>query len=184
MPRPIRYRMNYEKAIEAIVWLADQKSGIDIYHIVKVLFYADKKHINQYARPILGDTYICADYGPMPSGIRDLLTENSWLDPSYIQLVAASIKIIQTSPYMKVAALRKANLDYFSGTEIECLHKALKEYGDKSFSELKELSHDEKCYQETEFREPIDYSLMVDDDNPNREQLIKELADTAPYIQL
>ena len=34
MADQIRYRINYEKAIEAIVWLTTQQPGIDIYHIV------------------------------------------------------------------------------------------------------------------------------------------------------
>jgi len=54
MPPPIIYRVNYNKAVEALVWIADQKPGVDIYHVAKVFFYADKKHVNRYARPILG----------------------------------------------------------------------------------------------------------------------------------
>lgn len=48
----VSYRINYEKAIEAIVWLVNEKPEIDLYHISKVLFYADKAHLNKYARPL------------------------------------------------------------------------------------------------------------------------------------
>jgi hypothetical protein len=37
MRTKISYKLNFEKAIEALVWLAQNKPGIDIYHIAKVL---------------------------------------------------------------------------------------------------------------------------------------------------
>ena len=33
----------------------------------KLLFFADKLHLNRYGRPILGDCYFCLDHGPVPS---------------------------------------------------------------------------------------------------------------------
>ena len=66
----VRYEISYDKAIEVLVWLANTKPGIDIYHVCKVLFYADKSHINKYLRPIIGDYYIKMDYGPVPSGVQ------------------------------------------------------------------------------------------------------------------
>ncbi len=64
MGNRIDYRINYEKAIETIVWLASEKPGIDIYHLGKVLFYADKKHY-------LVLFYACqTSYQPAPDGCR------------------------------------------------------------------------------------------------------------------
>lgn len=183
MSNTIRYRINYNKAVETIVWLANQKPGIDIYHVAKVIFYADKKHLNRYARPIIGDTYFCMDYGPVPSGIYDLITENSWLNPEYLQLMSESL-IIQKSPYPKIASLREPNMEFFSETDIDCLKESLEEYGNKSFGELKDMTHDEKCYLETGSKQPIDYTLMIDDDNPNRDEIIQEMSETSLYIQL
>jgi len=183
MEHTIQYRTNYEKAIETIVWIAGQKPGIDLYHVVKVMFYAEKMHVNRYARPIIGDTYICGDYGPLPSGVHDLITEDSWLSPDHLKLVADSL-VIQRSPYPKIAASRKPNMAYFSGTDLECLKESLEEYGEKSFDELKEITHNETCYLETAFKQPIDYALMVDEDNPNRDEIIDEMSETSPYIQV
>lgn len=179
----IAYRINYDKAVEVIIWLADQKPDIDIYHVAKVLFYADKMHINRYARPILGDTYISMDYGPVPSGVRDLITKNSWLNPDYLQIIEDSLKIEQ-SPYPRLTALRKPNMDFFSGTDIECLQESLGKYGNKSFDELKNLTHAERYWFETDITQPINYVLMVDEDNPNRDEIIEEMSQTSVYVQV
>jgi uncharacterized phage-associated protein len=183
MKPQISFHINYEKAIEALVWLADQRPGIDIYHVAKVLFYADKKHVNRYARPVLGDTYICMDYGPVPSGVRDLITEGSWLSPDYLDKASAAL-IIEQKPHTTIRARRKPNLMFFSRTDLECLSESLSEYGEKSFSELMNLTHNEKCWIGAGANQPIDYSLLVDDDNPNREDILEEMAETAGYIQI
>jgi len=172
---PITYRINYQKAIETIIWIAQQKPGIDIYHIAKILFYADKLHVNRYARPITGDHYICMDYGPVPSGIKDLIDKNSWLNPIYLSEVSKSIQI-DKEPYTNIKALRPPRMDYFSKTDIECLELSLEEYGDKTFDELFELTHDEKCSINTGTNQPIDYTLLVDDDNPHKDEIINEIS--------
>ena len=179
----IDFRINYEKAIETIVWLANENPGIDIYHMGKVLFYADKKHINRYARPIIGDTYVRMEYGPAPSGVQDLISKNFWLSPDYIENVTNAIKI-KNSPHPSIFALRRPNMDYFSGTDIECLKESLFEYSDKSFEFLKKTTHNERCWLETSPNQPIDYTLLVDEDNPNREEILKEMSETAAYLQV
>jgi len=183
MNKPIAFRVNYEKSIETIVWLANKNKGLDIYHVAKVLFYADKLHVNRYARPILGDTYICMDYGPVPSAIRDLINENSWLSPDYLQKLSESVTI-EKAPYPKIFPKRDPDMNYFSGTDIECLEESLKEYGDKSFDDLKQITHDEKCWIEAGINQPIDYALFVDKENPYREEILEEMFQTAAYAQV
>jgi hypothetical protein len=178
----IAYRINYEKAIEALIFLADKKPGIDIYHVAKVLFYADKMHVNKFARPILGDTYICMDHGPVPSGVRDLITDNPWLSPDLIDKKSESLSI--EGKRYNLTAKRKPNLDYFSKTDLDCLIAALREHGGKTFSELRAQTHDEKCYMESGSNQPIDYALLIEDDNPNRQSILEEMKEAAPYVQL
>ena len=52
-----RYAVHTAKAVETIVWLANAKPGIDVYHVVKCAFFADKDHLNRFGRPIAGDDY-------------------------------------------------------------------------------------------------------------------------------
>jgi uncharacterized phage-associated protein len=183
MKTQIAYRINYEKAVEALVWLADQKPGIDIYHVAKVLFYADKKHVNRCARPILGDTYICMNYGPVPSGVRDLISEGSWLSPDYLEKASEALSV-ENKPYPTLTARRKPDPLLFSRTDLECLRESLSEYGEKSFPELMELTHNDRCWIESGANQPIDYALFVDDSNPNRQEILEEMAETAAYVQL
>ncbi len=182
MEEKITYRVNYEKAIETLIWLATKKPGIDIYHIAKVLYYAEKTHLNKYARPIIGDTYIRMSYGQVPSAVRDLITKNSWLDPNYLDYFSSSL-IVNKEPYENLTALRAPKLEHFSDTDIECLENALNKYGDISFNDLKNISHQEKTWLETGEKRPIDYLLMVDEDNVNKDEIIEEIRCTAQYAR-
>lgn len=177
----IKYRLSYEKAIEALVWLAHEQPGMDVYHVAKILFYAEKLHINRHAKPIIGDTYICMDYGPVPSGVRDLITQNPWLNPDHLMKFKDAI-LVGNEPNTNISTNRKPDMGYFSKTDIECLQEALSEYGPKSFGELKDLTHNEVCWLDTMQNQPIDYELMVDESNPHRNRIIEEMAETSAYV--
>lgn len=185
MKKRILFHLSYDKAVEAIIFLATKKPGIDMYHIAKVFFYADKEHVNNYGRPILGDSYINMPYGPVPSGVRDILTKNSWmLSPKLVDRIDDTLTIADREDYYKVEAKRDPDLSLFSKSDINALLVALEKYGDLSFDQLYTLSHAEKCYYETEPSEKIDYAIMIDDNNPMREDIISHMREISPYIQV
>jgi uncharacterized phage-associated protein len=183
MGQKMSYQMDYEKAIEAMVWLANRNPGIDIYHVAKILYYAEKTHLNRYGRPIIGATYIRMEFGQVPSEVRDLITKNAWMvEPDYLKRFSAAIKI-NKEPYDKLKALRKADMNYFSDTDIECLEESLNKYGKLSFSELKKISHKERTWIETEENDDIDYLLMVDEEDENREETIEDIRTISQYVR-
>src|SRR5690606_9928660 len=69
----IRFRTNPEKALEVILWFASKREGIDFHSILKLLFFADKYHLNGYGRPIVGDQYKALPYGPVAQTTYDIL---------------------------------------------------------------------------------------------------------------
>ena len=184
MKEPIRFKISYDKATEAIVWLAHMKPQLDIYRVAKVLFFADKMHINKYARPIIGDTYIKMPRGPVPSAVRDLIVENPWLSPKQLEKIKNSLTIGSRAEYYQLTAKRKPDWDFFSKSDLACLTASLDKYGNLSFEKLFNLSHDEKCYYSTAPNAAIDYALFVDDSNSLRDSIIKDMQATSMYVQV
>ena len=179
----LKYRINWEKAIEAITWLACQKPGIDFIHVSKVLFYADKAHLQRFARPILGDTYIAMEYGPVPSGVRDLLTKNEFVYPDLLEAMTEAVEI-DWGKAPSVRCRRQPRLECFSETDLDCLAAALDEYGEMPLSRLRELTHDERAWMEAPTNGAMDYELMIDEDLPDRKKIIEEIRETAAYAVL
>lgn len=183
MPEKIKYKMSFDKAIEIIVWLASNNPGIDIYHVAKVVFFAEKAHINKYAKPIVGERYCKLDYGPIPSNIVDLINKNEFLSPRHLERMEKAV-VVDIKNHKSITPLRAPDMSYFSGTEIDCLQEALTTYSKLSFEELFERTHKLKLYIETDLKETIDYALFVDDDNPHREQILTHLHETSPYLHV
>jgi len=138
-----RYAVNTSKALEVILWLASERPGIDVYHVVKSAFYADKHHVNQYGRPIAGDDYIADQYGPLGDVIYGLLKG----DPIEILALGGNGDLPFTiEGRFQVCAQRGPNAQRLSASEVAALRVGLDFVADKTFDELVDISHRETAY--------------------------------------
>ena len=78
----LRFRFEPGKAISALLYVSSrlierrQQNPVatpDIHRISKVLYFADQKHLTRYGRPIVGDTFIAMENGPVPSQTYDMV---------------------------------------------------------------------------------------------------------------
>lgn len=176
MARPLRFRLNRAKAIEVLVWLAERRPGLTPGQIAKILFFADKAHLQRYARPVLGDRYVAMEHGPVPSFVYDALkVDKGFLDPDLAEAVNAAVRLDGSSSRPSIQAQRAANEDLLSPTDRECLGEALSRFGSMPFSELRRLSHGDRAWAETPVNQEIDYELMIDEDAPDRDELLEEI---------
>jgi len=51
----IKFKLNKRKAVEAVLWFIKEKKISNMYAIWKMLFAAEKYHLNTYGRPITGE---------------------------------------------------------------------------------------------------------------------------------
>src|SRR5690348_14038914 len=64
----IKFEFNLDKLINAIVFFCERGiTDLTKLKVAKLLYFADKKHLLEHGRPILGDLYVCMDLGPVPS---------------------------------------------------------------------------------------------------------------------
>ncbi|MGA8551122.1 MAG: Panacea domain-containing protein, partial [Stellaceae bacterium] len=138
-----RYIPDTAKALEVILWLASSRPGIDVYHVVKCAYYADKRHLNAYGRPIAGDWYEADQYGPKGQCVYGLMRGRP------IEVLALEnngrIPLTVTEHYIVIPE-REPNVSRLSDSDRDALSWALTEYADLSFDELLELSHREEAY--------------------------------------
>lgn len=156
---PARYKIHTAKALEVILWLVNERPGMDVYHVVKCAFYADKYHLNEYGRPIAGDLYQAARYGPLGQSVYGLLTNNP------LDALALGLNFpvpLTVRPGWQVYADREPNLNRLSESDVEALRHAVERYADMSFNELVELSHSERAYQRA-FGGPMRYEDLLDE---------------------
>jgi uncharacterized phage-associated protein len=176
----LRFRPNEEKALEALVFLASQWPGITPFFVSKVMYFADKEHMNRYGRPVTADTYIAMQNGPVPSRIRDYI-EGNYLFFQNSDQVAGAISVDRAPRYPEISAAREPRLEVFSQSDLECLRNAISLCKRKTFWELSDLTHEDRAWIATEENGRIDYELFIDNDNPLREELLRQAREYAEF---
>jgi uncharacterized phage-associated protein len=176
---PLRFAFDERKGVEALTYIASKWPGITAFFAAKVLFFAEKYHLNRYARPIVADTFIAMPAGPVPSTLYDFLQGRLGQagDPDAL---AAALSI-RRDRYPQVTALRAADMDVLSPSDVECLDEALEFCRARSFSVLSSLTHQERAWLEAPANGPMNYEAMIDDDNPARDAVIEEAREFAVY---
>jgi uncharacterized phage-associated protein len=132
-----------EKALEAILYVAANAPNPDVYHVGKILYFADRKHLDRYGRLITGDTYIAMKYGPVASNTYDMIKlargHGRYLpDGSEVSDILSALSVSNN----KVMAHRPPDDDAFSDSDIECIDEAIAEIGHLTFSKITNMSHD------------------------------------------
>ena len=120
-----RFPFNDTKTVEVLAFIASEWRGISPFYVSKVLFFAEKRHLNEYGRPIIGDTYIAMEEGPVPSVVRDYINEN-FQSVSKPNALKTALKIESGKYYRKLyPGSRAPDLSKLSQTDIEELRRAI-----------------------------------------------------------
>jgi uncharacterized phage-associated protein len=175
----MRFQFDEKKGVEALTYIASQWPGITVFFASKVLFFAEKQHLNRYGRPIVADTFVAMASGPVPSTLYDFM--KGQLDQSGDPEAITRALSVSCDPYRRVTALRQADRDALSPSDVECLDDAIAFCRARTFGALSNLTHQEKAWLTAPVNGPMDYEAMIDDDNPARDAILEEAREFAAY---
>lgn len=179
----VRYKPNIDKTIEALVLLAELQPGIDVVHAVKCLYFAEKWHLNAYGRPITGDRYRAWKNGPLPIFAYELICRRGDRLGAYeLDAVTAALEV--RGIHRNLWSRRPANRLLLSRTDVKCIERAVSEIGTLSIKELTHRAHEESAFQATPRDEVIDYADMIESNRADRDEVIAEIRESAPYVVL
>lgn len=174
----LRFQFDEKKAVEALTYIASNWPGVTAFFAAKVFFFAEKYHLNRYARPIVADTFIAMPAGPVPSTVYDFIKGR--LDFAGDPDAITSALSISHDSYSRVNALRAPDTDALSASDLECLDEAIAFCKKRGFGALSSLTHQERAWQEAPPNGPMDYEAMIDE-SPAREQILEEAREFAAY---
>lgn len=175
----LRFQFDEGKSLEALLYIATKWNDVTAFYASKVVFYAEKFHLNRYARPIIGDTFIAMPNGPVPSEIYNIIKGR--LDQTGDPAAFENALNISTNSYRRVRANRPANMNILSASDVECLDEAIAFCKARSFGTLSNLTHQEPSWSEAPANGPMAYETMIDADNPKREAILAEAREFAAY---
>ncbi len=160
----ITFIPNLHKILESLLWLMNQnkEKGVNMYNILKSLFHADCYHLNNYARPVTGDTYRAMDYGTVPQNAYDILKLEELM---MCELELDEMPFRKEKGHLYVAK-RECNMELLSQSDIEALKEGYLEYGALNFEEVKRKNHEHIAYRKARAlgnNTEVLYENLIDD---------------------
>lgn len=131
-----------EKLIEVVLYIINATKGLDYYHIFKILYFAQQKHLCKWGSRIVADDFVAMEYGPVPTKLYSAVCKNEHYAKDLIPLFAEAIKFAGKDASNTLLPKREANMDYLSPADIESLNESIAENKGLSFGELVDKSHD------------------------------------------
>ncbi len=159
MPVHVKH-FDRDKALEAILFIAKSLNNPTFHSISKMLYLSDKLHLQDYGRLICGDRYIAMDNGPVPSAIYDMMkvaAKRRSIDVDWDEIIQEAMEVRHGR---EIVPKRESNLDMLAESEIECIQKTLAEFGNKSFGELTDITHD-SAWDATDDNQTIPLASIV-----------------------
>jgi uncharacterized phage-associated protein len=145
----IHFQFQEEKLIQALAFLSFRGVGdLTKLKASKLLYFADKIHLNKYGRPITGDSYACMDRGPVPSISLNEMNEAIAPDESTDKPALLNVLEVKqgSHPIFFLREKRLFTSETFSRSELEVLQEVADTYGKMSAGRLIELSHKEPAW--------------------------------------
>lgn len=128
---------DFDRALNALLYVANRVERPDMHKVFKVLYFADMAHLFLYGRAITGDRYVAMKYGPVPSNIYDMVKivkGESWY-------ADGELKAFFGVEGFDIRPLRDADMSYLSATDIEQLDSSIEKYASLNFDERTRASH-------------------------------------------
>lgn len=148
--RPIQFKLNKAKSVEAIDFLASQWPGITQYFLGKIFYFADKEHYLDWGRPISGDFYVAMKHGPVPSRIYDLLKPGAGEEDDWVILLNKYVNLSHEGNLYFVYSRSSCDYKLLSKTDKEYLARWAKRFQAlpeaERFKVIEELAHKDRAW--------------------------------------
>lgn len=151
------FTIDPEKAVEVILYLAEN-AGQDMYGILKMMYIADKKHLDKYGRFIFGDDYYALPHGPVPTEAYDMIKSIRGDGSSIFSRFLCDAFRVEGKA--SIIPLREPDLNCLSKSDINCLNQAIDELQHLSFSKQKSVTHD-AAYNATAENAPMSIEAIA-----------------------
>ncbi|MBU4316224.1 MAG: SocA family protein [Proteobacteria bacterium] len=117
-----------------------EKSGgqINKMKAIKLVFFADRHHLRKYGRPITNDEYYAMDFGPVPSGSKDIAELSEFLSGSEAKYASEYIEVVDR---YRFKSKKPSDLKVLSESDLEALAFAWDKFSGLDKYELVDLTH-------------------------------------------
>ncbi|MBF2755207.1 MAG: SocA family protein [Gammaproteobacteria bacterium AqS3] len=166
--------------------LATAGEPLEFHVILKAIYFADKRMLNERGRPVFGATYRAMNYGPVPSEVYEMLKcEPYWLSELDLQdypwkRIGHQVELIDSSRHNEMPST-----SCIAEKDMGIIKEEFERSRAMSFNERTKETHPMDWVRGA--KRPDDrmaYEDMLADDYPDREKMIKYLIAIGPRLVL
>lgn len=143
---------NRKKLAELVLYILGKTGGLDFYHVFKILYFAEMKHLATWGFGIVPDEFCALKYGPVPTSLYDAIKELNQPKMSLSEELSKVVAFAGEDAPNVLLPKREVNLDFLSKSEIDVLNQAIEENQSLTFGQLMAKSHDD-AWKEANSRE-------------------------------
>ena len=161
--------INEAKYENAILYFVSQvkSSTLGKVKLMKLLYYLDFDHFEQFNDSVTGDEYLRWDMGPVPASAEAVIT--TMVNEGKLQVKEQNIGL--PNLWTKYTTLQEYDVQVFSSIELETLHVVAEKWNYHSGREMINAVHGEPPWLETAPYEVIDYRLALKRSGKDSESL-------------
>ncbi len=149
---------NIEKIANAIIYFVNNDvESLGKTKLMKLLFYTDKYHLENFGRAVFGDAYYKLPQGPVPTitlNVINSLNESEKDDFSeYGEVFSKYVKTEETEQPHRYKAMKfipqsEFNEKLFSKSELKVMDDVIAKFKDYTARQISDESHETPEYQE------------------------------------
>lgn len=171
-------KFDQRKALHALLFVVTRlPKPANMYNALKCLYYADRKHLQEYGRQIYGDTFYALQDGPVPGAAYEIVKYVNGRMKWDLNFPEAFERLEVNDHFLSVKG--SVDTDLLSRSDMVCLIDAARKYGRMPFGKLKELSHKGKAFENADPNGEMNLSDLVDE-LKGAEAVASHLKDRAP----
>lgn len=140
-----------QKLIEIVLYILNKTKGVTTYHLNKILYFAEMKHLANWGVPLVADNFQAYKNGPVPRFLYKAIKHLDLPEKPFTIELSNNIEFAGDDARYTLIAKRDTDMDYLSVSAISALDESIRENANLSFDELKEKSHD-SAWQEARIK--------------------------------
>jgi uncharacterized phage-associated protein len=139
-------KFDQRKALHALLFVVTHlPKPANVYNVLKCVYYADRKHLQEYGRQIYGETFYALEHGPVASAAYEIVKYAAGRAKWDLHFPEA-LELLDVND-IYISARGGPDKDLLSRSDMACLLDAARKYGTMSFGRLKKLSHQGKAFE-------------------------------------
>ena len=166
------------KLTELVLYILEKTGGVDHYHIYKILYFAEMKHLAIWGSGMVPDRFRAFRYGPVPRKLYSALKDLGEHKTELSAMLADAVEFAGDDASNIILPKRAANPQFLSKSEREILDESISENESLSFAQLLEKSHD-AAWQEArngaKYISPLSMARVMNADDTMIEYIEEQL---------